>query len=783
MNPIYSINNNTCYNNQNGYIIISSIEFSEEEQDLYDSYTILWSGDFDDNSIISQDGLLATNLRNGTYSFKIASLTSNAQSDPYTVEITSPSELKITEVKHSEHSCGNNGYIYVEFSGGVSPYRISIGQQTIATNENNVKFEELQSGEFSVFLTDANNCTYQYPLTVVIKDAFLTYKIESIESPKKYNDYAELSISVTGYGPFSFRFINYDTKDSIYINNFDTKYLISTNQQNSTYIYKFTNLLRPGDYELVIANQYGCEQKISIITLPNIGNTTVSINSNADTSNKLPIIANPQPILDTLLVPYELIKSNSEVWKLLKTKTTKDTLQFIINKNGTATTYNFQIVRNLLNKYFLNNGDIEILRLGDSDKEWFFYFYIAPSINLSDTDLTNSTLQLKINDNIFNVTIGLDVENNLDSYNLSLIMGSFILPGLGYEQFQNGNSINISFEEPVSNSDYTYIINNIQKQSASNLYSVDFVTILNFLEQFNILNKNINISKPEVFDQDYTYNLNIKNLLKNINKFNNIQSIYLYNPTYISSNGSLFLSISGNDIFGNSYDNYETNSYSIDYYFISETSQYLQSIYAGSNLVKNTNNINNIPNGFYVIRVKDKYDNIPQAIKYNNIEINYEQHFLAAKKIIQAYNSSVLSYFNYGDILVNIDPEIAIDNIPGSYVDISETLPDKSITAKFYFIQQPIDDSNIASLYIELLNSNITCYLYGPKNYSKKFTNSSRFTNLIPGIYTIIGDEQELKQNSLYQNEIRVILEKGYEKEVFLSFVSYNNLISIKENN
>jgi hypothetical protein len=48
------------------------------------------------------------------------------------------------------------------------------------------------------------------------------------------------------------------------------------------------------------------------------------------------------------------------------------------------------------------------------------------------------------------------------------------------------------------------------------MYSTSFVTVLNFLEQFNILNENININQSacNLSKKDYSYNINIKQLLK-----------------------------------------------------------------------------------------------------------------------------------------------------------------------------------------------------------------------------------------------------------------------------
>ena len=129
------------------------------------------------------------------------------------------------------------------------------------------------------------------------------------------------------------------------------------------------------------------------------------------------------------------------------------------------------------------------------------------------------------------------------------------------------------------------------------------------------------------------------------------------------------------------------------------------------------------------------------------------------------------------------DLEIIEDqDIPSSpNPDDDPDLPEFSLVPSLRIVPQTKDLSNTSEINIELLNSQITCYLYGPKNYIQKFNSNTKFTNLVPGVYIILGDEKELEELSLYQNETRLDLQKNTTKNIFLEFNSYETVVSIKD--
>jgi len=782
MEIIYSTINNTCFDNNIASIFIENIEFDESETSAYENYVIQWGGNFSESSFISNDGFIATNLSNGTYTFKVVSTSSDAEGDVYSVTITSPPELSITELKYSEYACeNNNGYIYLEISGGTPPYFCSIDSQSTTTETNNIRFNDIVHGEYTVLLSDSAGCSYRWPRTIEIKDSRIAFSVTRTLPPKLLDSYVYLECNVNGYGPFSFIFSNTTTEEKIYVHPLETKYLDNINENN--YVYIFNDLLTPGTYDLTVSNDYGCSTQSSIV-LPNINEISVNLQIEANNEdNQIYIYREPIPIFNTILVPYKLIVSNSEVWQKIKDKKTKDSINLSID----GQIYEYSIVKNLLNKYCIGDEKIEILRLDNNSDNWFYYFYIAPSINLNNNpEFMNSEIKFVDKDQSFDVTLGLDKHGNLDPENISLVRGSFILNGLEYPEFYNGGNINIIIGD-IDLDNTEYYLENIKKITQINTYEIGAVTVINFLEQFNILNENVNVNATycAISKDEYLYIINIKNILKTINNFNNINNISLYNKENVEYTSLINFNIIGNNAFENPDNTITENIYNIDYFYIDQGSESLFSLYKGQQIIKNVTSVQNIQNGFYIIRIKDLYNNIPRNIRYNSNQISYDDHFLTAKRTIQSYNSQVLDKFLYGDIFVYLgyDPIIIEETkLPSSPLIESEpvVLSTSILDQTFVVVDQTSDTTNTSSISINL-SKNIKCYIYGPKNYKKSFSVSTKFANLIPGVYTIIGDQDNLNSLGLYQNETKVTIENNSGEEVFLDFVSYNEKIFIRK--
>ncbi|WP_103072143.1 T9SS type A sorting domain-containing protein [Aquimarina sediminis] len=136
----------------------------------------------------------------GTYTVIVTDDNQNTHSDTYTVE--EPEELKFTEtVTHLKCATNTNGKIDVTIQGGVAPYRY-----LWSNGEDTQDIDGLSAGNYTLKVTDANDCKYEkmiavtepqalnvvgniirfYPSTNGANDGSITVNIEGGTSPYTY---------------------------------------------------------------------------------------------------------------------------------------------------------------------------------------------------------------------------------------------------------------------------------------------------------------------------------------------------------------------------------------------------------------------------------------------------------------------------------------------------------------------------------------------------------------------------------------------------------------------
>lgn len=776
MQIVYSQNNNLCFGDSNGSIRISQVLFTPAEEDSYISYTIDWSDNIP-TSKISADGSLVSFLSNGTYTFRIVSLSSNATSNLYSINIVSPNSLEIINVSHSRYSCSSDGKIIVEITGGQSPYVFFANGNVISSSTNIVTFDELPPDQYTIRVIDNNGCSDTWTENIIINRSDIVLNNIAVLPPEIYDGAGSITFDIIGNGPFGlfFKHTQDESKNTI-VDLYNTDYIYSIDTTNNIYSYKLPDMLYPGTYELTIKNQYNC-YIITQISIPNINPISVSINANSNTTDKIVTIINTEPIFDTILVPYKNIIENTIVWQTIKKYNLKDKITIKIND----ILYQYPIVRHMADKYCLNNNQIEILKLSNKSDDWYYYFYIAPSINLStDPDLMNASISLVVDDTEFPITLGLSTDGDIDNHNLSLIRGSFLIPDTTMNFFVNGGNIYVSIGEPDDAENYDFLIKNINRRTLTNIYSATTpYTAINFLEQFNILNQNVYIGDTicSSSKDKLEYMRNIRAFLKEFNNFNNTNDIIIYNLDSIIYNGGVSIFISGNESIRKN-NIMITNEYSIDYYYFNNNSEYLQRFINNNEIIKNTYSVGGIEGGYIIIRISDLNHNIPRTLNLNGVTIDYDTHFTQAKQQIQLVNNNIINNFHYGDILVYLQyknntielaPEILAPTIPDIFPLTQQSIDTTPV------IQQTKDISNTSSLSISVIPSNTKCTIYGPLNYILNFDNNINIINMIPGMYTILGDYDYLNRNNLYQNEYRILIEKNTSNNISIDFASYFN--------
>lgn len=767
MNILYTVKNNSCSNSSDSIVTIDKVSFANTtESTIYNKYMIIWStGNFSQSTVVSTDGKLVKGLPDGQYSFQIFSLINGQTGPTNSISISSPPELIITDVRYSRLSCDSNGVIEIDAQGGTPPYSYSIGTHAINSSATTAKFMDLDPNSYDISVQDSKGCTTIAP-TITIKNGNIKKTIKEILPPKILDDFGFISLDVQGYGPFDFKFKK-DNEPEIFISKDNTNYLIFKNTLTNTYSYEFSNLLSPGDYTINIISNSNCSLEF-MLSIPNILPIslipTINQNSPSSTYNK----ASPLFILDTLLIPFNLIKNDLNLYNFLLTEP-KDIQIYIDN-----ILFNYQIVRKSLK---IQNNKIDILKLGNDSDNWYYYLHISPSFDINvDSQFLNSSIDFRLNDIKYKINLTINNNKNIDNNNISMIRGSLILNGNGYATFKDNNNAYVSLTDKDDLTDYDYEIKNINKIILKTIYSLGFVTTINFLNN-PLLVESVDMNQKSTIlsKESFEYINTIKNLLVDINDINN-NDIIAYTLNGSTDTGSINLFIKGNFSFIDKDSTYINNEYFIDYFMFDQISDKPTQIPL-TNANVNTS-LNNLKSGYYIVRIRDIYNNKVKNILYQNNNINYDTHRIDAISIIENYNIKIQKYFLEGDVLIYIpnnleNTEISI-NIP-TFIKKINPIPPSNIeepVSEYKTILQTNDSINTGKLKIKNIPISSQCIIIGPQNWQYIFNQSIEFINMRPGVYTIKGLDDYLIGNNLSQNEIVTTVKKGSDDIIIIQFSS-----------
>jgi hypothetical protein len=130
-------------------------------------YTVSWSGPPSGSQTINGTTFTIPGLPSGLYAVEVTD--PQGCSDSQIVSVTtSPDDLVFTPTV-TNGLCGNPGSVNLAISGGTPPFTIvwsgpSVGSATVS--QNNYTISGLQSGTYSIQITDPNGCSDQKPATV-----------------------------------------------------------------------------------------------------------------------------------------------------------------------------------------------------------------------------------------------------------------------------------------------------------------------------------------------------------------------------------------------------------------------------------------------------------------------------------------------------------------------------------------------------------------------------------------------------------------------------------------
>ncbi len=196
------------------------------------------------------------NLPAGNYTISITD-GNNCQTTIGTT-ISQPSEISPSVANSQNVDCfgGNNGSFQIQASGGTGNFNFSMGNETNSTGV----FENLMAGNYTISITDANNCLSIFSTTISQPDAITS----SISASQNINCFGGNNGSIEvqasgGTGNFNFTL---------------------GNETNSTGT--FENLTA-GNYNITITDENNCSESISFtITEPTeltLSTTTVNLAS------------------------------------------------------------------------------------------------------------------------------------------------------------------------------------------------------------------------------------------------------------------------------------------------------------------------------------------------------------------------------------------------------------------------------------------------------------------------------------------------------------------------
>ncbi len=157
-------------------------------------YSYLW------NDSQGQTTATASNLEAGDYTVTVTD--TNNETATAMVTISEPTEIDITVVLNTPEMCGNmDGYLEVSGSGGAGNYSYDWSNNGTGNFQSN-----LDSGTYTVTVTDDNNCTASMMLTVTIDNGTAGAIPTIIINPScagSANGYIEV-MGTNGVAPYTF---------------------------------------------------------------------------------------------------------------------------------------------------------------------------------------------------------------------------------------------------------------------------------------------------------------------------------------------------------------------------------------------------------------------------------------------------------------------------------------------------------------------------------------------------------------------------------------------------
>ena len=481
-----------------------------------------------------------------------------------------------------------------------------------------------------------------------------------------------------------------------------------------------------------------------------------------------------EPILETILIPYNLIITNPDILAFIKDLNLYDSITTTLD----TTQYTHTVCRYLKDRSGYEEGLIDLLLLGETSDDWYFTISINKGFSISETPtVLTENLYITIGGNDYLVVVGIDGDNTT----IKIIRGVLLVSDYSTAQFKTGKNIGLStFDSGSYTLDETVICSYLY--SLSNVYIAGRTFGLDFLNSSSI-NRIIDIYSPEtplVVPVSSPYISKVNNFLTVLNNFDILDNLFISATDNFTNTGKIATSI---------YGGYPTQSglYDISYKRWDSSTLELKNIYNNNNIVTG-NILNNISDDVYTIKISDTENNIIQIVN----DVDYSDHYTAATGYI--VDSMVLTTgdldYEYGDLLIPLslfvyqsgDSQAGISStgLFNSILGIDTELVFTSGTETTVISDDlTVEVSELTSydnsIRIQPIPNNTTCIISGPDDYNYSFSEPTIFINIPDGVYSVSGEITELTSKYLSQNNYQFFAVSGLEESVSLVFDSYAN--------
>lgn len=744
----YTVKSPKCHESADGSICIQSISLTSEEMKTYGKYSIEWT---ENVKAYSKSKKIAGNLKSGSYGFRLYG--NGHYSDWNYIEILAPEPLIVKEVNIQNNPCALVASLTVTIEGGTAPYTVYYGTKTIVSDSRNIVIDNIQTDMDSrVMVRDSNNCVSKYPEPIKIKFSNIFFRIVNSSPPAVHDDHAQdFTIEVFG-GEGPYKFILYEvTEDNTKGNKIsETDILDSsliTNVSNNIFTYNLSKLFYPGLYILDIIDSNGCVFTTNSISIRNIRPLSAMINVSDNSVADNIFIAKTEIIYDTILFPISLVINDKNIKSFIKNLD----IGSPINVNIGDKKYTQKIFAFNKNVENYDNDLIDILCLKEDPDYWYCSISIARGFNLSDDpEILSENINIEIEGNTY--TTSIDFPGN--SSDIKLIRAGILTSNHNTNQFNNSNSI-VAYQETDGEFETICECPLFSAKKTNNVYGVGQLFLINVIDNTKInFITNLNDIVQNLNDDNLQDMRAVYDLLVALN--DQSKNVFVSAKNTIPYNGNISLMLIGG----------HSNHYDIKYYKYIDNK--LHNIYYNNSMAKN-NHIGQLSPGIYIIKVSDDYGNILKNVN----DQSYEDYYDNSLKIIQEYvdNPDSLDY-QYGDLLVHLQNLDITQNPRIEVLSNTENFTPEII----------VDTNNVYNNKIHITSlTDILCQITGPNSFNHSFKNNLILKNLPPGVYKIVGDKKELKDNYLYDKTFQVFVSKNSIDYIDLKFNSYCNQFIIKE--